>query len=80
MSRSEKKGTKRCSLSINRAMGSKEDKWLSLDDFKDGVKDDNFQLLKEAKVKTITAKIVKQLEGLHKLLQLLSIFPFKSKI
>ena len=62
------------------AMSSKDDKWHSLDDFKDGVKDDIFQLLKEAKVETITANIVKQLQGLHKLLQLLSIFPFKSKI
>ena len=62
------------------AMSSKDDQWHSLDDFKDGVKDDIFQLLKEANVKTITANIVKELEGLHKLLQLLSIFPFKSKI
>ena len=64
------------------AMSSKDkdDKWHSLDDFKDGVKDDIFQLLKEAKVETITANIVKELEGLHKLSHFLSIFPFKSKI
>jgi hypothetical protein len=62
------------------AMSSKDDQWLSLDDFEDEVKTDIFQLLKEANVKTITANIVKELEGLHKLSHFLSIFPFKSKI
>ena len=62
------------SVSIStKAMGSKDDEWHPLDDFKNGVRDDIFQLLKEANVKTITANIVKELEGLHKLSHFLSI-------
>lgn len=63
-----------------KAKDSKDDEWLPLDTFENKVKTDIFQLLKEANVKTITANIVKELEGLHKLSHLLSIFPFKSKI
>ena len=81
MNRKEKALNGAASASVStEARDSKDDEWLPLDDFQNEVKHDIFQLLKEANVKTITANIVKELEGSLKLSHFVSIYPFKSKI